>query len=79
MRERKIHISVRLNREHLAFLDGLAALLDRDRTYLVNQAVAAFIGYYKRQADEIAMAIAEAKQGEFALDRPQDGPGQEML
>jgi predicted transcriptional regulator len=68
MRERKIHISVRLNREHLAFLNGLAILLDRDRTYLVNQAVAAFIDHYKCQVDEMANAIAEAKKGEFFVD-----------
>jgi len=64
----KVSVTCKLNREDVAFLDKLAGVTDRDRSYLIKQAVADFIATQKWQIEEVEAAIAEADRGEFLTD-----------
>lgn len=61
-------ITFRLDDEKVSFLDQLAAAIDRDRSYLLNEAVESYIDVTRWQIGEIAAAIAEADAGDFAGD-----------
>jgi len=65
----KVSITCKLNADDVAFLDKLAGMQDRDRTYLVKQAVGDFIALHKWQLEDIDKAIAEADRGEFASEK----------
>lgn len=56
-------ISFRLQSDKVAALDTLAESLDRDRTYLLNQAVQAYLDIQQWQLEEIRAGIAEADAG----------------
>jgi RHH-type rel operon transcriptional repressor/antitoxin RelB len=64
----KVSVTCKLNQEDVAFLDKLAGVTDRDRSYLIKQAVADFIAAQKWQIEEVEAAIAEADRGEFLND-----------
>lgn len=64
----KVSVTCKLNQEDVAFLDKLAGVTDRDRSYLIKQAVADFIAAQKWQLEEVEQAIAEADRGEFLTD-----------
>ena len=49
-------------------LDGIAATLDRDRTYVVNQALEAYIDVHQWQIDHIRQGLREANAGQFATE-----------
>ena len=53
-------ISFRLESEKVAALDALAGALDRDRTYLLGEAVQAYLETQRWQLQEIEMGIADA-------------------
>lgn len=61
-------IAFRLDQDKKAILDAIAQSLDRDRSYVINEAVSAYIELHKWQVEEIKQAIAEADAGEFADD-----------
>jgi predicted transcriptional regulator len=46
-------------------LDGIAAALDRDRTYIVNQALEAYVEIHQWQVDHIKQGLREADVGQF--------------
>ncbi len=64
----KVNITVRLDSDTVAFLDHLANVEDRDRSYLIKQAVASFVELHRRQIEEIEKAVKEADAGMFASD-----------
>lgn len=64
----KVNVSCKLNADDVAFLDKLADQTDRDRSYLIKQAVANFIMAQKWQVEEVEQAIAEADRGESLTD-----------
>jgi RHH-type rel operon transcriptional repressor/antitoxin RelB len=64
----KVNVTCRLNADDVAFLDKLAETTERDRSYLIKQAVADFISLQKWQIEEIEAAIAEADAGKFLPD-----------
>jgi len=64
----KVSVSCKLKQEDVAYLDKLAEVTDRDRSYLIKQAVADFIAVHKWQLEEVEAAIAEADRGEFLTD-----------
>lgn len=68
MTTEKINITVRLDQETIAFLDRLAEVEDRDRSYLIKQAVANFVRLHRWQIEEIEKAVKEADAGMFATD-----------
>ena len=67
-RVKKVSVTCKLNEDDVAFLDRLAAISDRDRSYLIRQAVGEFIALHKWQLEDIDRAIREADCGEFASD-----------
>jgi predicted transcriptional regulator len=64
----KVNVTCRLDSDVVAFLDDLGARLDRDRSYLIKDAVSRYIDLQRWQIEEIKKGIAEADRGEFATD-----------
>lgn len=64
----KVPVTCKLNSDDVAFLDKLAESSDRDRSYLIRQAVGEFITLHKWQLEDIDRAVGEADRGEFASD-----------
>lgn len=64
----KVNVTVRLDQDTVAFLDKLAEAEDRDRSYLIKQAVANFVQLHRWQIEEIKKAVAEADAGQFLTD-----------
>jgi len=56
-------ISFRLEPDKVAALDALADSMDRDRTYLLNEAVGAYLETQQWQLDQIRAGIGEADGG----------------
>jgi predicted transcriptional regulator len=53
-------VSFRLESEKVAALDALADSMDRDRTYLLSEAVQAYLETQQWHLDQIQAGIAEA-------------------
>ena len=62
-------VSFRIPESRKTDLDAIAAEMDRDRSYVINQAVADFIEQHKRQIERIKQGIAAAEAGEFASEQ----------
>jgi len=58
-------ITVRVESEVRAALDSLAVALDRDRSYVINQALAAYIETHNWQVNHIRQGLKEAESGDF--------------
>jgi predicted transcriptional regulator len=56
-------ISFRIDSDKVDALDVLAKALDRDRTYLLNEAVAAYLDVQKWQLEHIKASIQQADAG----------------
>lgn len=65
---KKVNVTCRLDSEAVAFLDELGARIDRDRSYLIKDAVSRYITLQRWQIEEIKKGIAEADRGEFATE-----------
>jgi predicted transcriptional regulator len=59
-------VTFRLDDDKLQFLDRLAKSMDRDRSYLINQAVEGYLEVRRWHIEEIEKAVAEADAGNFA-------------
>src|SRR5438105_2205339 len=66
--ERPKTITARVDTDKIAFLDALAALQDRDRSYLINEALEQYIAHRRWMVEEIQKAVAEADAGAFLSD-----------
>ena len=64
----KENITFRLENEKRVILDTIAAGLDRDRTYVLNEAVDLYLEVYQWQIAEIEAGVAEADTEDFATD-----------
>ena len=62
----KATVTFRTEADTGAALDRLASVLDRDRSYLINEAVEAFLPVHAWQIDHIADGLRPAEAGEFA-------------
>jgi predicted transcriptional regulator len=58
-------ITVRVEPEVRSALDSLAAALDRDRSYVINEALAAYIETHQWQVEHIRQGLREADAGSF--------------
>ena len=65
----KINITCRLESDAVAFLDTLGKSVDRDRSYLIKDAVNCYIEMHRWQIEETHKAIAEANIGTFASEK----------
>jgi predicted transcriptional regulator len=64
----KATITFRIDGDVKAALDILAADMDRDRSYVLNEAVAAYLGTHCWQVDHIKEGLRQAEAGEFATE-----------
>ena len=61
-------MTVRVEPRTRKALDGIATALDRDRTYVVNQALEAYIDVHHWHIEHIQQGLREAKAGKFASE-----------
>ena len=58
-------ITFRLESTKVAALDAIADTMERDRTYLLTEAVEAYLETQRWQLEEIKAGLAEADAGDF--------------
>ena len=61
-------VTVRLEPAKRAELDALARTVSRDRSFLINEAIDAYLAVHRWQIAEIEEGLRQAKAGEFATD-----------
>lgn len=61
-------ISFRLDAKKRKALDALAQAQDRDWTYVLNEAIDAYLDVHQWQIEHINEGIRQADAGEFATD-----------
>jgi predicted transcriptional regulator len=64
----KENITFRLDSDRRVALDAIAAGLDRDRSYIINEAINLYLEVYHWQIEEIQRGVAEADAGDFATE-----------
>jgi predicted transcriptional regulator len=64
----KSTISFRIDIRLKEALDAVAEGMDRDRSYVLNEAVAAYLDAQSWQIDHIKEGLRQAASGEFATD-----------
>ncbi len=64
----KSTISFRIDTRLKEALDAVADDMDRDRSYVLNEAVAAYLDAHSWQIDHIKEGLRQADAGEFATD-----------
>jgi predicted transcriptional regulator len=61
-------VSFRLESEKRKALDAVASALDRDRTYIINEAIEAYLDLQRWQMEHIREGLRQADAGEFATE-----------
>jgi RHH-type rel operon transcriptional repressor/antitoxin RelB len=61
-------ISFRLESEKKEALDAVASKLDRDRSYIINEAIEAYLEIHRWQLDHIREGLRQADAAEFATE-----------
>jgi predicted transcriptional regulator len=61
-------LTVRIKPETRDALDAIAANVDRDRSYVVNEALSAYIEIHQWQVEHIQQGLREAKAGKFVSE-----------
>lgn len=64
----KENITFRIDSDKKAMLDVIASGINRDRSYVLNEAIEAYLEMHQWQIEEIQKGIAEADAGDFAND-----------
>ncbi len=59
-------ITFRLDSSKRKALDEIASLLDRDRSYILNEAIESYLEVYSWQVEHIQEGLRQASSGEFA-------------
>lgn len=59
-------LTVRVEAGTRESLDAIAESLNRDRSFVVNEALASYVEVFQWQVDHIKRAIKEADSGKFA-------------
>ena len=62
-------MTVRIDPETKQALDTIAATLDRDRSYVVKEALAAYVETHQWQIEHIQRGLREANAGKFVPER----------
>lgn len=62
-------VTVRLQPETRQSLDEIAAALDRDRSHVINEALAAYIDVHHWQIEHIKQGLREAESEKFASEK----------
>jgi predicted transcriptional regulator len=61
-------VTVRLDESRLAELDALATAFDRDRSYLINAAIEAYLEVQRWHLEAIEEGLRDAEAGRLASD-----------
>lgn len=69
---KRTNISFRTRASQIKVLDTLAASLDRDRSYVLNEALTAYVELYRWQMEHIKEGLRQADAGEYAPDEDID-------
>ena len=64
-----VKISFLTNKLNRDALDTVASAIDRDRSYVLNEAIAAYLDAQKWHLSDTRKAVAEADAGDFASKR----------
>jgi predicted transcriptional regulator len=67
-RAEKGNVTLRMKKDHIKALDELGKCYDRDRSYLVNQAVEEYLARREWQLEEVKRSLAEVKAGKFLTE-----------
>jgi predicted transcriptional regulator len=62
-------LTFRIEPDAKAALDALASALDRDRSYIINEAVDAYLETQRWQIAHIKQGMKEADEGKFVSQR----------
>lgn len=68
MSNAKEAITVRLDSERRAELDAVAQAMSRDRSYVVNEAIASYLAVHRWQIAHIQEGLRQADASEFATE-----------
>ena len=68
MEAQKQTVSFRLDTRKKATLDKLAEHMDRDRTYILNEAIDAYLDLQKWQLEHIREGLRQTEAGEFVSE-----------
>jgi predicted transcriptional regulator len=61
-------LTVRIEPETREALDAIAEVLDRDRSHVVNEALAAYVETHRWQMEHIRQGLREADAGRFVAE-----------
>ena len=61
-------INFRTETDRIRGLDAIALVLDRDRTYVINEAISTYLELHQWQIDHIKEGLRQADAGRFASD-----------
>jgi predicted transcriptional regulator len=64
-----VKISFLTDRAKRDALDAVAAAMDRDRSYVLNEAIAAYLAVQQWHLEDTRKAVEEAEAGDFATER----------
>jgi len=64
----KENITFRIDQDKKLALEAIAAGMNRDRSYVLNEAIDAYLEMHQWQIEEIQKGIAEADAGDFASE-----------
>jgi predicted transcriptional regulator len=62
-------VTFRLDNEKRRALDLIAAGLDRDRSYVLNEAISNYLDVHQWQIEHIKAGLKEANAGKFATEK----------
>lgn len=65
---RRQTVTFRLDSDKKKALDAVAAGLDRDRSYVINEAVRSYLEVYQWQVRHIKEGLRQAKMGQFVSE-----------
>ena len=63
-----VSLSFRVDEQTVALLDRLAEATDRQRSWILEQALNTYLKHHAWQVEDIRQALAEADAGDFATD-----------
>ena len=64
----KENITFRIDSEKRSALEAIAAGMERDRSYVLNEAINLYLEMHQWQMEEISQGIIEADAGDFATE-----------
>lgn len=65
----KLAISLRIENKKIQEIDELAKISKRDRTFIINEAIEAYLSVQTWQLAHITQSVSDADSGKFVSDR----------